>query len=155
MDSSTPSLPAHHQLLEFTQTRVHWVGDAIQWSHPLSSPSPFAIKFSQHQGLFKWVTSLHQVVKVLEFQLQSVLPMNIQGWFLLGWTGWISLQAKGLSRVFTNTTNWKASIPWHSAFFRVQLSHPYMTSWKTTALTWQTFVDKIMYCFLICCLGWS
>ena len=63
-------LPVHHQLPEFTQTHVHWVSDAIQPSHPLLSPSPPAFNLSQHQGLFKWVRSLHQVVKVLEFQLQ-------------------------------------------------------------------------------------
>ena len=70
MDCSMPGLPVHHQLLEFTQTHVHWVGDAIQPSHPLSSPSPPAFNLSQHQGLFQWFTSLHQVAKVLEFQLQ-------------------------------------------------------------------------------------
>ena len=68
--SSIPGLPVHHQLPESTQTHVHWVSDAIQPSHPLSSPSPPAFNFSQHQGLFQWVSSLHQVVKVLEFQLQ-------------------------------------------------------------------------------------
>ena len=70
MDCSTPGLPVHHQLPEFTQTHVHRVGDAIQPSHPLSSPSSPAFNFSQHQGLFQWVSSLHQVAKVLEFQLQ-------------------------------------------------------------------------------------
>ena len=70
MDLSTPGLPVHHQLLEFTQTHVHWVSDAIQPSHPLSFPSPPAFNLSQHQGLFKWVSSSHQVAKVLEFQLQ-------------------------------------------------------------------------------------
>ena len=78
-DSATPWIaarqasPVHHQLPESTQTHVHWVGDAIQPSHPLSSPSPPALKLSQHQGLFKWVSSLRQVAKVLEFQLQHVL----------------------------------------------------------------------------------
>ena len=67
---STPGLPAHHQLPESTQTHVHWVGDAIQPSYPLLSPSPPALNLSQHQGLFQWVTSSHQVAKVLEFQLQ-------------------------------------------------------------------------------------
>ena len=71
MNGSTPGLPVHHQLLEFTQTHVHWVGDAIQPSHPLSSPSPPALNLSQHQGLFQWVSSSHQVAKVLEFQLQN------------------------------------------------------------------------------------
>ena len=70
MNRSTPGLPVHQQLPECTQTHVHWVGDAIQLPHPLSSPSPPAPNLSQHQGLFKWVRSLHQVAKVLEFQLQ-------------------------------------------------------------------------------------
>ena len=105
MDCSTPGLPVHHQLPEFTEIHVHCVSDAIQPSHPLSSPSLPSFTLSQHQGLFQWVGSLHQVAKVLEFQLSaSVLPMNIQDWFPLGWTGWISLQSKGLSRVFSNST---------------------------------------------------
>ena len=70
MNRSTPGLPVHHQLPEFTQTHVHWVSDAIQPSHPLSSPSPMTFNLSQHQGLFKRVSSLHQVAKILEFQLQ-------------------------------------------------------------------------------------
>ena len=70
MDCSTPALPVHHQLPEFTQTHVHWVSDAIQPSHPLSSPSPPAFNLSQHQGLFKWVSFSHEVAKILEFQLQ-------------------------------------------------------------------------------------
>ena len=70
MDCSMPGLPVHHQLPEFTQTHVHWVGDAIQPSHPLSSPSPPSFNLSQHQGLFQWVSSSQQVAKVLEFQLQ-------------------------------------------------------------------------------------
>ena len=70
MDCSTSGFPVHHQLPELTQTHVHWVGDAIQPSHLLSSPSPPAFNLSQHQGLFQWVSSLHQVAKVLELQLQ-------------------------------------------------------------------------------------
>ena len=70
----------------------------------LSSPSPPAFNISQHQGLFQWVSSSHQVAKVLEFQLQHQSLMNIQDWFPLGWTGWISLEPKGLSRVFSDTT---------------------------------------------------
>ena len=69
MDCSMPGLPAHHQLPEFTQTHVHWVSDAIQPSHPLSSPSPPAFYLSQHQVLLQWVSSSHRVAKVLEFQL--------------------------------------------------------------------------------------
>ena len=70
MNRSTPDLPVRHQLPEFTQTHVHWVGDAIQSSHPLLSPSPPAPSPSQNQGLFQWVNSSHQVAKVLEFQPQ-------------------------------------------------------------------------------------
>ena len=70
MNCSMPGLPVHHQLPESTQTHVHWIGDAIQTSHPLLSPSPPALSLSQHQALFKWVSCLHQVAKVLEFQLQ-------------------------------------------------------------------------------------
>ena len=95
---STPGLPVHHQLPEYTQSHAHWVSDAIQPSHPLSSHSPPAFNLSEHQGLFQWVSSSHQVAQVLEFQLQY------QDWFPLGWTGWISLQSKGLSTVFSNTT---------------------------------------------------
>ena len=72
MNRSTPGLPVHHQLPEFTQTHVHRVSDAIQSSHPLPSPSPSALNLSQHHGFFKWVSSLHQVAKVLELQLQHL-----------------------------------------------------------------------------------
>ena len=102
MNCSMPGFPVHHQLPELTQTHAHRVSDAIQPSHPLLSPSP-AFSLSQHQGLFKWVSSSHQVAKVLVLQLQHQFPMNIQDWFPLGWTCWISLQSKGLSRVFSNT----------------------------------------------------
>ena len=102
MDCSTPGLPVHHQLLKFTQTHVHWVGDAIQLSHPLSSPSPPTFNLSQHQDLLKWVSSSHQSIGVSAST--SVLPMSTQDWSPLEWTGWISLQSKGLSRVFSNTT---------------------------------------------------
>ena len=106
MDCGTPGFAVYHQLLGPTQTHVHWVGDAIQPSHPLSSASPPAFNYSQHQDLFKWVSSLHQVAKVLEFQLQhqSWCIIFFQDWFPLGLTGLISLLSKGLSRIFSNTT---------------------------------------------------
>ena len=139
MDCSMPGLPVHHQLPEFTQTHVLRVNDAIQPSRVLSSPSP-TFNLSQHQGLFKWISSSHQVAKVLGVSASaSVPPINIHGWFPLGGTGWISLQSKGLSRVFS-----KASILRHSAFFIVQLSHPYMTTGKTIALSRRNFVGKVM-----------
>ena len=113
MNCITPGLPVHHQPLEFTQTHVHWVSDAIQPSHPLSSPSSPTFNLSQHQGLYNWVSSLYQVAKVLEFHLQH---QSFQHWSPLGWTGWISLQSKGLSRVFSNMTVQKHQ------FFGAQLS---------------------------------
>ena len=81
----------------------------------------------------------------------SVLPMNIQDWLTLGWTGWISLQSKELLQHHSS----KASILWHSAFFIVQLSHPYVATGKTIALTRWTFVGKVMSAFFMCYLGWS
>ena len=116
MDCSMPGLPVYHQLLELAQTPVHLVSDAIQPSHPLSFPSSPAFHFSQHQGLFKWHSSSHQVAKILEFNFQHQFPMDTQDWYPLGWTGWISLQSKGLSRVFSNTTVQKHQ------FFSAQLS---------------------------------
>ena len=107
-DYSTPGFPALHYFLEFDQTHVHWVGDAIQASQPLLSPSPPALNLSQHQSLFQWVSSSHQVaITIGASALALVLPMNIQGWFPLGLTGLLSLLPKGLSRVFSNTTVWK------------------------------------------------
>ena len=94
-DRSTPGLPVHHQLPEFTQTHVHRVSDAIQPSALLSSPSPPTFNLSQHQGLFpksQFFPSGGQSIRVWAWA--SVLPVNIQDWFPLGWTGWISLQSK-------------------------------------------------------------
>ena len=91
VDCIMPGLPVHHQLLELAQTHVLRVSDAIQPSHSLSSLSPPAFNLPWHQGLFQWVSSSHQVAKVLELQLQLHHPINIQDWFPLGLTGWISL----------------------------------------------------------------
>ena len=119
-----------------------------RWCHPTiaSSVVPF---FSQLQsfpasGSFPTSQLFPSGCQSIEVSAStSVLPMNIQDWFPLGWTGWISLQSKGLSRVFSNTSS-KASILLHSAFIMVQLSHSYMTTGKTIALTRQTFVGKVM-----------
>ena len=103
MDCSTPGLPVHHNLLELTQTHVHQVRGAISPSHPLLSPPP-AFSLTQHQGLFQWVSSLHQVAQNIGASASAtVLAMNNKGWFPLGLTGLISLLSKGLSRVFSNT----------------------------------------------------
>ena len=142
MDCSTPGFPVHHQLPEFTQTHVHWVGDAIQPSHPLSSPS-YCLQSFPASGSFQMrqlFTSGGQSIGVSASA--SVLPMNTQDWSL-GWTGWISLQFKGLSSLHQHHSS-KASILRHSAFFIVQLSHPYMTIGKTIALTRLTFVGKVL-----------
>ena len=95
MDCSMLGFPVHHELPELTQTHVHWVGDAIQLFHPLSSPSSPALNLSQNRGLFQWVSSSHQVGHSIGASDSAlVLPVNIQGWFPLGLTGLISLQYK-------------------------------------------------------------
>jgi len=117
MNCSTPGLPVYHQLPEFAQTQVHRVGDAIQPSHPLSSPSPPADQFLPASEsfpmsqLFSWGS---QSIGVSA--LASFIPKNTQDWSPLEWTGWISLQSKELSRVFSNTTVQKHQ------FFGAQLS---------------------------------
>ena len=136
MDCSTPGLPVYHQLPELAQTHVHWVGDAIQASHPLSSPSPPAFNLSQHQGLFQWVSSLQQVAKVLEFQPQH---QSFQWIFRTD-----LLAVHGTLKSLVQHHSSKASILQRSAFFTVQLSHPHMTTGKTIALTRWTFVGKVM-----------
>ena len=126
MNHSTPGLPVHHQLPEFTQTHVHRVGNVIQPSHSLSSPSPPAPNPSQHQGLFQWVSLRIRWPKYWSFSF-SISPSNEQpGLMSLGWTGWISLQSKGLSRVFSNTTVQK------HPFFGTQpssQSNPHIHTW--------------------------
>ena len=104
MDCSTPGLPVHHQLLEFAHTHVHWIGDAIQPSHPLSSPSPPALNLSQSGSFQMSQLFILGGQSIGVSASASVLPMNIQDWSPLGWTGWISLQSKGLSRVFSSIT---------------------------------------------------
>ena len=139
MDCSMPGLPVHHQYLEFTQTHAHWVGDAIQQSHPLSSPSPPAFNLSQHQGLFKWISSSYQVAKVLQFQV-SISPSNEHSGLISFRMDWLNaLTVQGTVKSLQHHSS-KALILWHSAFFTVQLSHPYMTTGKTLAFTRWTFV---------------
>ena len=144
MDCSTPDLPVHHQLPEFTQTHVHWVGDAIQLSRPLSSTSPPVFSLSQHQGLFKWISSSHQVAKILEFQLQhqSFQWTPRTDSFRIDWLDLLAVQ--GTLKSLLQHHRSKASVLWCSAFFIVQLSHPYLTTGKTIALTRWTFVGKVM-----------
>ena len=108
MPCSMPGLPVHHQLPELAKTHVHQVGDAIQPSHLLSSPSPATFNLSQNQGLFQWVSSSHQVAKVLEFQLQH---QSFQWIFRAGFPlGWVKVKVKSLSRV------WRFAPPWTVAY---------------------------------------
>ena len=140
MDCSTPGLPVHHQLPEFTQTYVHWVGDAIQPSHPLSSPSPptFTRVFSNElvlriRGPKYWSFSF------------SVSSSNEHPGLISFRMDWLDLLAvQGTLKSLLQHHSWKASILLCSAFFIVQLSHPYMTTGKTIALTRRTFVGKVM-----------
>ena len=129
------------------------------WCHPTISSS--VVPFSCFQSLpasgsfqmSQLFSSGGQSIRVSASA--SVLPMNIQDWFPLGWIGWISLQSKGPLKSLIQHHSSKASIVQHSAFFIVQLSHPHMTTGKTIALTRQTLVGKVMSLLFICCLGWS
>ena len=118
IDCSMPGLPVHHQLPEFTQTHVHWVGDAIQPSHPLLSPSPPAFNLSQHQGLFKWVSSLHQVAKVLQFQLQhqSFQWIFRSDFLRMDWLDLLAIQ--GALKSLLQHHSSKESILQHSSFLQ-------------------------------------
>ena len=158
MGCSTPGFPVLHHLLEFVQTDVHWVGDAIQPSHPLLPPSPPAFNFSQHQDLFQWVSSSHQVASVLEHQLQHQYFQWI--FRLISFRiDWFDLAVQRILKSLLQHHNSKASVLLCSAFFMVQLSYLYMTAGKTKALTIQTFVSKVMsllfntlFRFVIACL---
>ena len=146
MNQSKPGLPVHHQLPEFTQTHVHWVGDAIQASHPLSPPSPSALNFSQHQDLFK--SALHiRWPKYWSFSY-NISPCN-------EYSGLISFRMDSLDLFGGQRTlkrllqhhSWNASIIRHSAILMVQHLHSYMPTEKTKALTRQTFVGKVVSAF--------
>ena len=124
MDCSTPGFPVHHQLLELAQTHVHQVGNAIQPSHPLSSPSLPAFNLPQHQGLFQWVSSSHQMAKVLELQLQHQ-SFQWKSGLISFRTDWFDLLAlQETLKSLLQHRNLKASIIQCSAFFMVHLSHP-------------------------------
>ena len=145
MNCSTPGLPVHHQLLEFTQTHVRWVSDAMQSSHPLLSPSPPALNLSQHQGLFKWVSCSYQVAKVLEFQLQhqSFQWTPMTDLLRMNWLDLLAVQETLKSLLQHHSS--KASILRCSAFFTVQLTSIH-DHWKNhsldqTDLCWQSNVS--------------
>ena len=145
MNHSTPGLPVHHKLPELTQTHVYQVGDAIQPSNPLLSPSSPVPNPTQHQGLFQWVNSSHQVAKVLEFQLQHQsfqwTPPGLIS-FRMDWLDLLAVQ--GTLKSLLQHHSSKAPIFRCLAFFTVQLSHPYMATGKTIALNRWTFVGKVI-----------
>ena len=144
MNRSTPGLPVHHQLPEFTQTHVHRVGDAIQPSHSLSSPSPPAPNPSQHQGLSDESTLHMRWPKYWSFSI-SIIPSKEHPGLISFRMDWLDLLAvQGTLKSLLQHHGSKASILQRSAFFTVQLSHPYMTTGKTIALTRWTFVGKVM-----------
>ena len=144
MDCSTPGFPVLYQLPELAQTHVHWVGDAIQPSHPLSSPPPPAFYLSQHQGILQWVSPSHQVAKYWSFS-SSISPSNEYSGLISIRMDWFDLlSVPGALKSLLQHHSSKASILQHSAFFIVQFSHSYMTTGKTIALTRQTFVGKVM-----------
>ena len=142
MDCSTPGFPVLQHLQELTQTHIQWVGNVIQPFHPLSSPSPPAISLSEHQGLSEWALHI-KWSKYWSFSFSICLSNKYSDWFPLGWTRLI-LKSKVISRVFLQYHSSKPSILQRSGLFKVQLSHRYMTTGKTTALTRWTFVGKVI-----------
>ena len=144
MNRSTPGLPVHHQLLEFTQTHAHRVGDAIQPSHPLLSPSSPAPNPSQHHGLSNELTLCMRWPKYWSFSF-SISPSSEHPGLISFRIDWLDLlAAQGTLKSLLQHHGSKASILWRSAFFTVQLSHPYMTTGKNIALTRWTFVGKVL-----------
>ena len=145
MNCSTPGLPVHHQLPEFTpQTHVHQVGDAIQPSHPLSSPSPLAPILPSIRVFYNESTLRMRWPKYWSFSF-SISPSKEHPGLISFRMDWLNLLAvHGTLKSLLQHHSSKASILRHSAFFTVQLSNPYMTTGKTIALTRQTFVDKVM-----------
>ena len=151
MDCSMPGFPVFHHLSELAQTHVHWVGDTIQPSLPLSFPSPPAFNLSKMR-VFSNGRLFTQVAKVLELHLQINPSSEYSGLisFRIDWFGLFAVQ--GILKSLLQHHSSKASILWHSAFFMVWLSHPYMTTGKTIALNIWTFVSKVMSLLLISCL---
>ena len=145
MDCSTPGFPVHHQLLELTQTHACCVTAAIQSSDPLSSPSPPAFNLSQHQGLFNESVLCIRQLKYFSLSF-NISPPNEHSELISFRIDWLDLLAvQGTLKSLLQHHSSKASLLRRSAFFTVQLSHPYMTTGKTTALTIWTFVGKVMF----------
>ena len=145
MNCSTPGFPVHHQLLESTQTHVHCIGDVIQSSHPLLSPSPPAFNLSQpFPRAFPMSWFFASSGQILELQL-SISPSNEYSGLISFRMDWFDLLAfQGTLKSLLQHHSSKASILWYSAFFIAQFSHPYMTTGKARALTRWTFAGKVI-----------
>ena len=130
IDGSTPGLLVHQQLPEFTLTHAHWISDAIQPSHPLSSSSPSAFNLSQHQSIFQWVSASHKVPKYWSFSF-IISPSNEHPGLISFRMDWLDLLAvQGTLKSLLQHYSSKASILMRPAFFILQVSHPYMTTGK-------------------------
>ena len=160
LNCSTPGFPVLQYLPEFAQIHAHWISETIQPSHslsppspPLSPPSPPGLNLSQHQGLFKWGSSSHRLPKYWSFSF-SISPSNENSGLISFRMDWFDLLAvQGTLKSLLQYHSSKASIHWHSAFFTVQLSHPYMTTGKNIALkmAWTSGGSRFTYC---CSLAW-
>ena len=155
MDCSTPGFPVHHQLQDLAQIHVHRVGDASQPSHPLLSPSLPAFNLSQHEGLFQWVSSPHQVAKYWSFSF-SISPSNEYSGLISLKIDWFDLLAiQGTLKTLLQHHSSKASILRCSGFLMVRFSHPHMTTGKTIVWLYRPLSVKWCLCFSIHCLGFS
>ena len=147
MDYRTPGIPVLHQLLELTQTYVHWVSDAIQTFHPLLTPSSPAFSLSQHQGFSDESAFCIRWPKYWSFSFSISLFSEYSGMisFKIGWV-WFPCCPRDFQES-SSVSQFEALVLWHLVFYMVQQSYPYMTTGKTTALTVQTFVSKVMFLF--------
>ena len=143
MDCSTPGFPVPRHILELAQTHVHRVGDAIQPSHPRLSPSPPAFNLSQHQGLFKQGSSSHQVAKILELEFSISTSYEYSGLVSFRIDSFNLLAVQGTLKSLLQHHSSEVSVLWYTDFLLFQLSHPYMTTGKTIALTRWTFFGKV------------
>ena len=144
MDCNTPGFHVHHQLPELAQTHIHWVDDAIQPSYPLPSPSLPTFTLSQHQGLFQWVSSSHQMAKLLELQFQhQSFQRPFRTHCLYDWLVWSPSPAPQFKSISSSPL----------ILLYGPTLHPYMTTRKTIDLILQNFVGKVVSLFLIRCPG--
>ena len=151
MDCSMPGFPVQQQLLEFAQTHVHWVGDAIQPSHPLLSPSPPVLNLSQHQDLFQWVNSSHQVAEVLD--LSIFFPMNIQSWLPLGLMVWSPCGPRTLKSLLQKNVIVNRRYLVYFINSNLLFNHLLFVAKLIFPSSPLAFAKKFSQCYLRCCSG--